>query len=455
MGVVVAATHLQLDQRVAIKFMLPEAFANPEAIARFNREARAAVKLRSEHVARVLDTGTFETGAPYIVMEFLEGVDLSAELARSGPLHPSAAAEYLVQACEAIAEAHSLGIVHRDLKPANLFLTRRPDGSPLVKVLDFGISKATSLGDSGLQMTKTAAVMGSPLYMSPEQMKSAKDVDGRTDVWSLGVILYELLGGAVPFNSDTLGALMASVLTEPPAPLVTRRAGLPPELYAIVDRCLQKDRQHRCQNVAELAMALAPFCPPRTHPIVERITGMLGNSVPRIAMGNRPPSAPLPTGAKTGSEGWDATDRTRTRPTQGRTALVWVGVSGVILIVLGVGGFFGLRGRMHASAAGGAQSAAAPAAAAALSASAPAMPSEAATLAPLASADPAPTSSAPAPVSSGKTWPGRGQPPHPSPAGKGGAPATPAATAPVPAAPPTPPPPATTAQKPGILDTSN
>ena len=188
MGVVVAATHLQLEERVALKFMLPEAYGDPDLAARFTREARAAVKLKSEHVARVLDVGTLDTGAPYIVMEYLDGTDLADELHKKGPLPVHEAAEYVLQACDALAEAHALGIVHRDLKPANLFLTRRGDGSPLVKLLDFGISKTSAFNDAGVAMTKTAAMMGSALYMSPEQMTSPKDVDARADVWALGTI---------------------------------------------------------------------------------------------------------------------------------------------------------------------------------------------------------------------------------------------------------------------------
>src|SRR6478752_9937760 len=175
MGVVVAATHLQLDERVALKFLLPDALANPEAVERFAREARAAVKIKSEHVARVSDVGTLESGSPYMVMEYLQGEDLASWVRRNGAMPVPDAIEFLLQACEAIAEAHALGIVHRDLKPANLFVTRRVDGSPCIKVLDFGISKLTAAGaDQGI--TQTASLLGSPLYMSPEQLAAARDV---------------------------------------------------------------------------------------------------------------------------------------------------------------------------------------------------------------------------------------------------------------------------------------
>ncbi len=195
MGVVVAAQHIHLDDRVAIKFLLPGAKSNPEVLARFAREARAAVKIKSEHVARVSDVGTLENGTPYMVMEYLEGSDLAAWVHERGALSLEQATEFVLQACEAIAEAHTLGIVHRDLKPANLYVIRRPDGKLSVKVLDFGISKVTRAAASGpdMSLTKTAAFMGSPLYMSPEQMESARNADVRSNVWALGVILYELV----------------------------------------------------------------------------------------------------------------------------------------------------------------------------------------------------------------------------------------------------------------------
>jgi len=183
-GIIVAAHHLQLDERVAIKFLLPDALKSADVVARFAQEARAAVKIKSEHVVRVIDVGTLPSGSPYMVMEYLEGIDLGGYLQLHGALPTAVAAEFVLQACEAIAEAHALGIVHRDLKPPNLFVTRAADGSPLIKVLDFGIAKA-GVGD--LQITRTQAVMGSPGYMSPEQMRSSKSADARRDIWAIGV----------------------------------------------------------------------------------------------------------------------------------------------------------------------------------------------------------------------------------------------------------------------------
>ncbi|MFO7180346.1 MAG: protein kinase [Pseudomonadota bacterium] len=282
MGVVVAAYHLQLEERVAIKFLLPAALESPEAVARFTREARAAVKIRSEHVARVSDVGTLESGAPYMVMEFLEGRDLAALVQQSGPLPPATAADYVLQACEAIAEAHTLGIIHRDLKPANLFLTTRPDGSPCIKVLDFGISKVTSAGSSGteLAMTRTQAIMGSPLYMSPEQMSSSRSVDARSDIWALGAILYELVSGTVPFEAETIPQLCGVILQEPPKPLRRARPDVPEAFEQIVLKCLEKDRGRRYQNVAELAAALGVFAP--TSPSPQRIARIVGAQSPSL-----------------------------------------------------------------------------------------------------------------------------------------------------------------------------
>jgi serine/threonine-protein kinase len=275
MGVVVAAHHLHLDEHVAIKFLLPTALANAEAVARFDREARAAVKIKSEHVARVIDVGKLENGAPYMVMEYLEGRDLSAWLAERGPLPVEQAVDFVLQACEAIAEAHAMGVVHRDLKPANLYCIRRPDGALSIKVLDFGISKATGPGGS-MGMTKTQAVMGSPLYMSPEQMESSKAVDPRADIWALGVILFELVTGRCPFEGEAITELVLKIVTAQPPLLTGMVPGITPALDPIIQRCLAKNREHRYSNVAELANDLLPLGPPAAKLSVERIGNIMG-----------------------------------------------------------------------------------------------------------------------------------------------------------------------------------
>jgi len=282
-GIIVAAHHLQLDERVAIKFLLPEALQSPDVVARFAQEARAAVKIKSEHVVRVIDVGTLPNGSPYMVMEYLEGADLSNILSRRGPLPAEEVVSLVLQACEALAEAHALGIVHRDLKPANLFSIARADGSASVKVLDFGISKVTTPG-ADMGMTKTSAIVGSPLYMSPEQMRSAKSVDARTDIWSLGAILYELLTGRPPFMGESLPELCVNIMNTAPAPMAATRADdagksltrdLPPRLETVVLRCLEKDRQNRYANVAELAFALAEFAPRQAKNSVERVARVI------------------------------------------------------------------------------------------------------------------------------------------------------------------------------------
>jgi serine/threonine-protein kinase len=261
MGVVVAATHWQLAKRVAVKFLMPEAMAADGARERFLREARAAVQFKGEHVARVMDIGTLENGAPFIVMEYLEGLDLSALLQANGPLPVQTAVDYVLQVCEALAEAHgTLGIVHRDLKPANLFLTQNADGSALIKVLDFGISKMQSLsGTMSGSITSDTAVFGSPLYMSPEQVVSSRDVDHLTDIWALGIILHELLVGYPPFRGESPPAVMVSIAVGIPPPLRSERPDAPPELEAIVRRCLSKDRRQRFESVSDLARALEPL----------------------------------------------------------------------------------------------------------------------------------------------------------------------------------------------------
>jgi eukaryotic-like serine/threonine-protein kinase len=286
MGVVVAATHLQLDQEVALKFLLPEALKQPEVVARFTREARAAAKIQSEHVARVLDVGELASGEPYMVMEYLDGEDLDQALRRRGSLPVAEAVGYLLEGCEAVAEAHALGIIHRDLKPANLYLARRPGGTPTVKVLDFGISKSPAgAGDPGL--TQTSAMFGSPPYMSPEQVRSTRSADARSDIWSLGAVLYELLTGQRPFEGESAPVVFVAILHKDPVPPSELRPDLPRLLDMAVMRCLQKDPALRFPDVAAFAAAVGPFGPPSSADSVVRISHVLGIGQRAATLGER------------------------------------------------------------------------------------------------------------------------------------------------------------------------
>lgn len=250
MGMVVAARHVDLGQLYAIKLLLPTVLSHHEALERFVREARAAALLKSEHVARVHDVGQTDDGAPYMIMEHLDGRDLKAVVSQDGPLPADVAMTYLAHVCDAIAEAHAAGIVHRDLKPANLFLVRRRNGTPCVKVLDFGISK--HLGAEDVDLTGTHATLGSPLYMSPEQISKSKSVDTRTDIWALGVILYELLTGLSPFRGGTMLEVVSRILQEEPTPIRELRPDIPPHAEMVIARCLRKRREERFQTVEEL-----------------------------------------------------------------------------------------------------------------------------------------------------------------------------------------------------------
>jgi len=252
MGTVVAATHLQLGTPVALKFLADKIKGSASSVERFTREARACAALRSEHVCRVTDFGLHDT-TPYLAMELLEGIDL-ARLIDIGPTEPALAVDFVLQACRGLAEAHAHGIVHRDLKPGNLFLSRRPDGMPLVKVLDFGVAKIP-LGDDDASLTRTSHVIGSPGYMAPEQLRSSKTVDARADVWALGVILYELISTRHPFHAAAVTEVALKIAMDEPPPLPEAPEGV----RAVVARCLAKEPAERFDTVDELAAALAPF----------------------------------------------------------------------------------------------------------------------------------------------------------------------------------------------------
>lgn len=276
-GAVFAAIDLVTGRQVALKCMLPKHAERTSLIRRFAREARVAARFTSGHMVRILRHGTLgrvkravprpedprTPALPYIVMERLDGIDLSALLARRGPLCPHAAAGYVAQACVALAEAHALGLVHRDIKPGNLFLTRSV-GEEVIKLLDFGIAKfhnPNAAGDSH-RLTDQYTALGTPPYMPPEQIADAGNVDARADIWSLGVTLFRLITGATPFLGETTTDLWLSIIREPPLHLEELQDDIPPGLDAVVQRCLRKPREERYRSVTELHQALALFARP-------------------------------------------------------------------------------------------------------------------------------------------------------------------------------------------------
>ena len=277
MGLVVAATHLFTGVPVAIKCLLPQHADNVSLVRRFEREARVAARFRSENAVRVLhfgvldqvdpdatidaeDPGALAPGLPYIVMERLDGMDLASLLRERGPLDPYTAADYIAQACGALAEAHALCLIHRDIKLANLFLTQT-EATELVKVIDFGIAKFTSPNAAGdaHRLTSDESMLGTLSYMSPEQMADCTSVDARSDIWSLGVTLYRLITGVAPFQGETPVDVALSVAHERPPPPSALRSGVPAGLDAVVQRCLEKRREDRYPSATALRLTLAPF----------------------------------------------------------------------------------------------------------------------------------------------------------------------------------------------------
>jgi serine/threonine-protein kinase len=334
-GTVYAAHHLQLGQRVALKVLRSELAAYPDVVQRFSREARAAAKIKNEHAIRVFDVGELENGVPYIGMELLEGEDLARWLAARGPLRLEEAIAYVLQACEAIVEAHAVGIAHRDLKPSNLFCSRTPDGALSIKVLDFGISKFAPLATS-MSVGKASAshrAVGN-FYRSPEQMQSEPDIDHRADIWALGVILFELLTTEVPFEGRTLPEVYIKVTTRPPRSLRALCPEIPEEVETTILKCLEKDRAQRFENLAEFAGSLFPFAGKTARLSIERIVQVsrkAGSESTRAATPNS--TAPL------AAEGLTIRPLGATvppRPVEKHTKHIWVGIAGAVSVAVGV-----------------------------------------------------------------------------------------------------------------------
>jgi len=273
MGVVVAATDLQAGSLCAIKMMRPEATRNPRAVQCFLSEAWTSRRLQSEHVARVLDVGEHE-GLPFGVMEYLEGTDLGKVLEQRKALPVGEAALFGIQVCDALAEAHALGVVHRDIKPENLFVTQRADGSPVIKVLDFGLAKVAAAAFPPGQATPRSMLVGSPCFMSPEQIVGERELDGRSDLWAMGVLLYRMLTSQLPFRPAGrvgLAPLLVAIMESDPSPPTQLMPSVPAALEAVVLRCLEKDRALRFASAAELAEGLLPFAPEDAARLVARI----------------------------------------------------------------------------------------------------------------------------------------------------------------------------------------
>lgn len=353
MGIVLAATHVALGQRVAMKFLLRNANDRDlRARERFLREARMMVSVHSEHVVRVMDVGALESGVVYMIMEHLSGTDMGTLIARHGELAISQAVDCVLHALDALGAAHAIGVIHRDIKPSNLFLAHRPDGSSLIKVLDFGVSKWTAENDAlSLTITNPGTMLGSPLYMSPEQVRNSREVDNRTDIWSVGVVLFEMLTRGLPFVGDSVVAVAASIVGDEPRRLRDYRPEVPEDLERVVMRCLSKNPEERFATTEELATALMPYATEDEARRASKSLRTVRSIAPGFVLGRKSQSLLAAVGAGVPGESVPPTSRTGLRsgesPAQGARpkvrSLGMVGAIGMLALGLGVLSAYSLR----------------------------------------------------------------------------------------------------------------
>jgi serine/threonine protein kinase len=282
MGVVVKVTRLEGEGTFALKFLRPSVARDPMAAKRFRREAEAAGRIESPHVVKISDIGDLATGAPYLVMEYLEGTTLEKRLAGGQRLPLAEACDLALQIAEGLAAAHAMGVIHRDIKPANLYLVADAEGAGLLKIADFGVSKILDPAgpESGRGLTRTQTSIGSPLYMSPEQMRSARTADFRADQWSLGAVLYRMATGHLPFEASSMVRLCVLVLSADFVPTTERCPELPAEFAAAVERCFRVEPAERYADIAAWAEAFAPFAGPRGRERADRCREILGAAKP-------------------------------------------------------------------------------------------------------------------------------------------------------------------------------
>jgi serine/threonine-protein kinase len=414
MGAVYEGENVRIHHRVAIKVMHPAVEADNGARERFEREAQAAGRIGSEHICEVYDLGELPSGARYMVMEFLAGEALSTRVLKLGRIPIEVMAPLLLQLLEGLEAAHSAGIIHRDLKPDNVFLQRTKQGGDFVKIVDFGVSKFNALsGGSAMSMTRTGAMVGTPYYMSPEQVRGAKLVDHRSDLYSVGVVLFECITGSLPFQAETFNELMFKIALEPPADAEQLVPGLDPRFGAIVRKAMAREPSQRYDSAQQFAAAVAEWMQvagvamPAGHASISQSGAGAMHSPFANSSGGHPvvlattpnPGGPLDKTTASGS-GLSKTPAPP-QPKKGNTAIVAIAVGVVVLAAAGIGVLQMSKGK---------SAAAAPTAETATAAAAAVVPAPVVT----ASAPPAALAPAPAPTVVATEAPAASAPPAPS-----------------------------------------